>query len=395
MGRQNQKSIFLYVFIVWYVTEILFNTTLTQIAGISVEQLNGVISYLVLAFMMIQIVFLQKYSLREICLISVITVPIIVSAVLSTNFFALSTWLFIVAAKETEFERIVHTAYRVLIIMIPLVIVFNLFGMIEDYTITRNGMIRYSLGFSHPNQLGLRVFQLVACHCYINRNQLKFINYIYIFAAAVFLYVVPNSQTAYICVLAMLLLLFIYKFLNKYWIAALEFYKNCMVVISVLFNLLSVFWSLIDLNGHPVIKQINTLLSIRFSSCNRVFQIYGISILGQRIYVTSTERNLVGITTRLFLDNAYMALLLRFGVIVYCIFSLAFIALLIYCKRKEQILLLIILVVYALYGVMENGLFLTSHNIFLLMFADVLYEKLSNEKNGRIFSYKSKKKKLY
>lgn len=51
------KSLFMYIFILWYSTEILFNSTLDNIMGISVDIISNLIAWLVFGLLMIQIVF--------------------------------------------------------------------------------------------------------------------------------------------------------------------------------------------------------------------------------------------------------------------------------------------------------------------------------------------------
>lgn len=391
MFNETRKNPFVITFILWYTTEILFNTTLSEIAGIPISYLNNIINYLVLGLLLIQILFLQKYKLQEICIILIITIPIVISATLSTYFSLLSTWMFIVSAKKTDFEKIIHIAYKILLIMIPVVIILYFLGFIDDHILIRNGIMRYSLGFSHPNQLGLRIFQLVVCHCYLKRNNLRFGTFLYIILAALFVYFIPNSQTAYVCILVVLFLLISYKLLNRYGQVFFKIYTNCLIILTILFNFLSVLLSLINMSKTPILQQIDSWMSVRFSSCHRVLQTYGLSVWGQQIYISVDEQRLVGLpTTRLLhLDNAYMALILRFGIISYVIFSLAFIFSMIYFKERNYVILIIIFTVYALYGVMENGWFLTTHNIFLLAMSNLLYRKEIFElKHRRIIKVK-------
>lgn len=377
-----QKNPFTIIFILWYATEILFNTTLTEIMGIAKVQLNSIINYLVLGVLLFQIIIFQKYKVREIVLIIFITIPIVVSAVSSSYLSLLSTWMFIVAAKKTELERIINIAYKILLVMLPLVIGLHFLGYIDEIVFVRNSVIRHSLGFSHPNQLGLRIFQLVACRCYLRRTNFKVADFIFILFAALFVYLIPNSQTAYICIFILFVLLLIYIFIEKYNKELLGIYMNGLLIMTIFFNFISVLCSVVGVNGSPIIKKVNDFISLRFSRCHRIFQMYGVTFWGQKIYVSMEERKLAGlsVTEILYLDNAYMTLLIRLGILSYSIFSIIIIISMIYYKKRKYVTLLIIFSVYALYGVMESGWFLMTHNIFLIAISNVLYgkEKLQN-----------------
>lgn len=372
---KEYKNPFLAIFILWYTTEIIFSTTLEKIAGIPIGKINIFMSYVILAFLLFQIIFFQKYTTKQLALIVVITFFISISAILSSNFSVISAWLFVVAAKETKFEKVIKTAYRILLVMIPFVIVLHYLGVMDDYIMYRHGILRHSLGFSHPNQLGLRLFQLLACRCYLYKDNYKLIDFLFAFFLISVTYLIPNSQTAYMCMAVLKLLLWGYAFIKRFGTRFVEFYMNCLVILSIAFNVLSVKWSFIEITNGTMLQKIDKIMSIRFSSCHRVLQLYGVTLFGNHIYVNSAERKLVGITTRLFLDNAYMNLILRFGIIIYIIFSISYIASMMYFGNMKQPVLVILFTVYALYGVMEAGLYMMTHNIFLLAISYFLYSK--------------------
>lgn len=375
MKTKNKNGIFIFVFILWYATEILFNTTITENGGDTIEVLNSVVNYAVLGLLMVQILFFQQYKKRELVIIVIITVPIVISAARSGYFVLLSAWMFIVAAKNIDFDNIVHIAYKVLKVMVPLILLLFLMGILKDYTMYRNSVLRHSLGFSHPNQLGLRIFQIVACHFYVHRESLKMWNIIFAILLAIAVYIIPNSQTSVICMCILCIFVIFYFGLNKYNSSLMHTFIRILIIIGILCNLLSIVWSVWGIEGSEMINQIDQWLSMRFTSCHKVLQIYGSSLWGQRLYITSSERILVGIHTALYLDNAYMALLLRMGLITYVLFTIMYMRGMILIEKSKNNVLLIILVVYAIYGIMENGLYSLSHNIFLLAFSDILYRR--------------------
>ena len=373
--KSKRGDLFLPIFTLWYMTEIFFNTTLESFLGFSIMQLNGITNYLILILLMIQIIFFQTYKKKELFIIAVVSIPIIISAARSSNYSLLSALMFIIASKNTDFEKSISVAYKILCIMIPLVIVSRFLGIIDDYIVMREGIVRYSLGFSHPNQLGLRLFQLLACHLYINRNKLKSYNYFIAIVIVVLIYLIPNSKTAYICTFLLILLLMIYEIFQKHNQLMIEIYGRVLILFSVAFNVLSVIWSLIDVRCNFILHQIDLFMSRRFSYCYQVFQLYGISVWGQKIYISEDEVKLAGIIGKLYLDNGYMAIMIRYGIIVYIVFSICYLLAMHNFKKKNQYFLLIILFVYALYGVMENGIYMVTHNIFLISLGNMLYEK--------------------
>lgn len=369
------QNFYIFIFVFWYSTEIIFNTTLEFILGIQIDILNKAVNWLVFILLMLQIIFMQSYKRSELMFIILITLPVIISTELSGNRSLLSVWMFIVGAKKISFDRIIQIAYRILLIMVPIVILLRLVGFIDDYTMMRGAFIRYSLGFSHPNQLGLRVFQLTVCHCYVNKDKLNIRNYFFVFLTILFTIVVPNSQTAYICLIAFLIAILFLKYIESQRQIIVEIFARSLVAGALLLNVLSIVLAYIDVNKSIILSQIDQWMSSRFSWCHRVWQIYGVSFWGQKVYVLGEEIKLVGIKNRLWLDNAYVSILLRYGILVFLIVSFAYLYLIRSMKTRKEYVLLIILFLYSLYGLMENGLFMLSHNIFLLAFSDLLFHK--------------------
>lgn len=369
------KDFFIFVFIFWYSTEILFNSTLIEIWGESFAGINNRINLFVFGLLMCQIIFFQSYTRDELIMIVAITMPVAISTILSGQKTIMASWMFIVAAKDIDIEKLIRIAYKVLLIMIPVIISMCLLGFIENITLMRGNVERFSLGFSHPNQLGLRVFQLIACHCYVHRNRLRKQNYMYILLTILFLIRVPNSKTAYLVTVVLLCMLLLYKFIRAHRPECMKLYEKGILFGYVCLNIFSILFSYIDVKKVSVLAKIDSWMSSRFSLCHRVWLLYGVPIWGQRVYVTEDERKLAGIQSRIWLDNAYANILLRYGILLFLIFSISYFFLLKIIVLQKQYMLAIILFLYALYGVMENGIYIISHNIFLITFSILLYRK--------------------
>lgn len=294
-----KKNIYIFIFILWYSTEIIFNTTLKSFMGIKIEAISNLVSWLVFVLLMMKIVIFQSYKKKELIIIVVITLPFIIATAFSGNRTLLSTWMFIVAAKNNDLDEIVHIAYRILLIMIPFVIILHFFGFIEDHTMMRGSIQRLSLGFSHPNQLGLRIFQLILCNLYVHREKLNMLNYFYEILALLFTIIIPNSQTAYISLIVLFILLLIYEYIRNQNQILIRIYAGGLLIGSILLNVLSIILSFIDVNRNLLLSRIDKWMSGRFSWGHRVWQIYGTSFWGRRIYVTEEEVGVIGLTSQI------------------------------------------------------------------------------------------------
>lgn len=366
-------DLFLGTYTFWFVLKFINLTTLTSVAGIPIDLLNDFAGYLTFGMLMVQIIFCQEYTWMELFAMGIVAAIIVPVTLRSSNFALIYLLMFVAAAKKTDFDAVIRHVYRLLLVLVPMVIVLCGAGLIRDSVLYRNNIARHSLGFSHPNTLGQIIFQLMACHFYVNRIRLRARNYCLLLAATLFAYIVPNSQTCCICLVVLLLAFAADGVCGHFGEAVRKIYGYALAGAALLFNVLSVTWSVGGVKAGTLIARIDSLLSIRFSACHRVFQLYGVRLFGNHVLYGMNIDKTARLYERLYLDNGYMTLLLCFGLVGYGIFSLAFLATMMRCISRSRSALLIILFVFALYGVMESGIFQIIENIFLICFSDLLY----------------------
>ncbi len=374
------------VLIFWFGTEFLLGTTLKSFLGVSTEFLNQLQAYIVLGLVLIQIVAFQNYTVKEIVMIATVSVLIIIAVIRSGEIVLMSFWVFVIAGKNIDFDRVVRMIYRMCWILTIFVIALYYIGVLEDYTVYRGTIFRSSLGFSHPNMLGQRLFLLVACHFYLRFHTLDLRDYLLAVAACIFCYVVPNSQTAVILLLAMIVGIFIYKIFQR--MGKELWFMGGLIVASAGCNVISILLSSIDVRKNQTLWLLNVLLSRRFSACHTILQLYGVSWFGQKVYITANERALVGIKQALYCDNAYCSILVTYGIIVYALFSCIYLYNMYLQIKKQKVALVFFLFLISVYGIMEHTLFALSANIFLLTLKDVIYRNPSSAMKEKIHSIK-------
>ena len=386
MGKRERfGQIFIYfVLTLWFASEVILGSNLDKIIIWKREDINVSLDFIILALLLAQIILFQKYSFKELVLIMVISIPIILATIYSDHYKMMSTWIFIISAKYIDFEKVARLSYYVELLMTILVIYLFLRGFITEYTVYRGAILRHSLGFSHPNQLGIRVFLLVVCRCYIRREKFNIFDWTLIILAAVFIKRVADSRTACytLILLSMVMLL---NYILKVFNANYDLIMSIMIFGAALSNGVSIFLSVIQVKENPILSRVDVFMSRRFSECHRTLSYYGISILGQNIKLI-VKRPIVGKFYHFWLDNSYMSILLRYGPIVLAIFSWLYLYTMIMLKRKGQLVLVEILCLYSIYGIMENNYFLMSQNLFLLLLSYPVYKMIreQGEKQGML-----------
>ena len=277
-----------------------------------------------------------------------------------------SAWLFVVAAQKADFEQVVRLTYRILLVCLVVIALFYLAGLIPDPYRYRGDKLRYSFGFTHPNSFGAYVFHLAACHCYLRRDRFRWWDIVLMLVLAAFVYFVPNSQTATVGILLTLIIMLCVRY-------RINVPVKWIVVLTVCLPVVSILLSSMDLQKYPFLMAIDRLLSSRFSKGHEVWQMYGATLMGNKIYVSQAERALIGLDQYLWLDNAYCYMLLRYGAVTLCLFSAGYIYTVYWHGKRRHSGLVYLLFLYAIYGVEEIYLQILGFNVFLLAAAPVLY----------------------
>ena len=376
--KVETQDYFMKVLLFWYVTEVLLKTRFAPFLGIPKETLNTCQSYLVLVLLLIEIIFFQRYTKREIMSIGLFGFLLVI-VTLRSHFSneLLSFTLFAVASKNADIKQVIRIIYRTLLILIPTIVILSLFGVLDNYVTYRvGGLQRYSSGFYHPNTLGQYIYTLMGCHFYLHFDRLKWWDYILALGAAVFCNVVPNSKTAVILLYLLVAVTLTYKLSQMFSKEKVFLYGLLLGAFAC--NAISVILSNIDLSTYPVLSLFDNVISSRFSICNHDIDVCGLTWFGQEVNVLSTEVfSKLGISQAhvvVTLDNSYIAILLKYGIVMFAIFSALFLYNMYVQIQKQRSVIVILLFLTAVYGVTERSLFMLSINIFLLSFADVFYD---------------------
>ena len=359
------------IFLIWFTADLLSNTTIFRNTDISINSINGTIDILTLFLLLFVILLLQRYTIHNLELIISLTIPVVISAIFSGNYKILSLLIFVVAAQGIDMMRLIRDVYHVLTAVVPTVIIMGYIGLIEDVTMFRSGMIRHSYGFAHPNTLGVGVFQIVFCYVVIHEGQ--FIRQLLVtFLGMMFVYFVPNSQSPALLLAILAILLIVRHFIYLRGGTG-ESFRWVLMGGALLSNLICVFATMVDFSKYPFLKAFNLFISTRFSATRRAYLESGIKLLGQVVFTEEADRRMVGLQGHLYLDTAYATLLIRYGLIVYIIVSVAYLLVMNMQRKKRNDLILILLFVFSVYGITESSMFMLKYNFLFLYASELLY----------------------
>lgn len=341
----------------------IFQTNITLLNTQLWDTINSLVDIGILSVLMLKIVFEQKYKLVQMVYIGFISIFAIISVFCSGEKTFLATWIFILASKNIDYDSLFMKIYKVQLILTILVIVFFMCGVIQQSIVYRENSVmpRFSLGFGHPNILGFSIALIFILRFAIGKVK-KIWEIIPIALASAFVFLVPNSKSSGI-VLLILIIVILCNWIAKRKLTyrAYKSFLNVFIIISGFLNVFSIFLMIIG-TKYAWSQKFDRFFSYRLSYGNSAYKYFGITLLG----------NNLGQADWLVLDNAYMVLVLRYGMVIYFIFSIMYLATMRYLKGINEKYMLVMFLL-SVYGCMESSYISVGGNVFIMLMGLVIY----------------------
>ena len=272
----SKEKLYYFAFVLWFIFAGLLPRTSFSVEEMAfVDFTNRCADMLVLVICSVIIVFFQRYEKEELTKIASASIFILISSILSGNFKILSVWLFVVAGKEIEFDKIVRLVYRMSVFLLPCVMVLSQLGVLKAYTrLRRETILRQSMGFRSPNNMGEVIFLVCICHIYLNYYKMKPMHFVYMLLGGVFCLVVPNSQTATILIFLMIPIYLMGTVFEKN--EKEQVLSKILMLGTVISSVISVRLCVFGLPKKEWLVVADRLLSHRFSYSHKVIEMYGV-----------------------------------------------------------------------------------------------------------------------
>lgn len=250
---------------------------------------------------------------------------------------------------------------KVILISITLCLAFNKV-IPNDVFYRENGFIRQALGFKNPNQLSLYLMVMLAEIMYLKSTKKNFLFLILAIMTIIVEYFVINTKTIIILIPAMIIFYFIYahkyNFIEK--VCNNKIIKGFIYIFPIILTVLMLVSITMYKNNPESIEVVDRLFSgrIRFSSI--FYNEYKVSIFGSNI-----PDYIKGIVV---LDNMYLKLLLKFGIIQYFIYMIILFANVKKAYKLKEYNVIFIITLLELYALMETITIIPTFNVFILYF---------------------------
>lgn len=298
-----------------------------------------------------------------------IIVSISIFSFLKTNdSLLLQLCLIIICSLKVDFEDVIKKDIWFKLFLFLFIYIAYLGGHAIKPVFTRDGVIRYALGFNQPNALGFFLLSLFLEYVYLKRKKIKLTHVIIVFLPTLYLMNLAKSRASEISICLFILIYTISYIKKRIKIGnndLTEVKKKPLKMISIIFlvlTLMSFYITYSYINGSGIAKVIDEILSERIYLQSIFLRLYDITLIGNEINYFDT------------LDNVYMRIILNFGIIVWFLYMYIYNSIISHSIKKNDNMIIMITFVFLIYGLMEWYIVRPAINIFLIYFSTSMLE---------------------
>lgn len=256
------------------------------------------------------------------------------------------SFLFLAVSKDIDLKKFFKTDLFFRIIMFLSKVVPAILGITNSgrFVVFQEGVYRerYSLGFEHPNVLGINLFNIFVLAVLVYREKLKAYHYIGLLVINYFFYSYTDSRTSFWLSNLFLILCFVFKYKSMYFILENKINKFLAVNSYICLAAASLFFSY-RVFDFPILLRSETFAT-RLMSAYQIMVMLKLKLFGQ----TGT-----GIIKSYF-DQGYVFSLYFYGILLFAVTLGGLTVLLKRIYKFELRYEVIALVCFALYCVLEN-----------------------------------------
>jgi len=330
-----------------------------------------------LILLLVFIIRNKKTTKSNILIIMVLVMLILISMKISKGTAILNIILFIITAKGMDIDKVIKFDLVIKLILIILVYILYINGLTEYVVIYRNdsSVLRYGLGFGHPNTFSVYLMSICLDFLYLKfKSKQKKFAYLAIVLAIIFISKYCDSRSSiYTLTIALIISLFA-PLIKKNKIIS-NMFSNIPIIFMIVSLLATIMYKYKKI--FTFMPALNEIFSNRILLMYQFYEKYSINIFGNYFIDYHTQSTATGSV----LDNAYILLLLKFGILITIIIILAI------SKRVKKSLkdgnmgLVVCLTSFAFFGLMENGMIVLFYNPFLLFLSHLIFD---NKKKGEL-----------
>ena len=281
---------------------------------------------------------------------------------------------FVYSARNVNTTTIVKISYRISLVLLIFIIVSSYLGWITNYITYDGGREREYVGFRYSLFGPAILCNIIFLKVYLEKDNIKWRTLMFLIIGNYALYEFTDSRLTFGLGMLLLILTILIKLFSKFKRVLMN---KILIGSYVVSGLLSLYFTIGYNHLSEWHSNINEFLGGRLSLGYSTLKYYGYGLLGKRITLVGNGLDVDGyITTETYdyVDNLYIQLLLKLGLLFLVIFILGMTIVMWRVYRLNDIYLYIIFSLLALHGIIDDLMILPQDNSFWFVIAALFYK---------------------
>lgn len=318
------------------------------------------IRFLSYGIIAIQLIAATKFNAKRLFRIFALLLATTIYGLYTGDLYWSILLLFIVSSRDIEEESILSISFRILIIGTIIVVAFGFIGILPDIINSEGSssivLTRHSLGFYHSNVLPLIVLYMEIYYIILHKNRPRFAIIVCFVALSILAFLLCGSRNAFYLSILLSIMVLCKRLLQnrKSILSILYIVSKCSVLVLSVFSIAMMF--LVIQGG--VWDKIDTIFSGRFRlglfKMGRV-GLHFINFMPNSDFFSDSITYVTGrVLDTVVLDNGYLYITLRYGIIA-LLFYFA-VSILLANKAKGTYCFLVTLIILFIANFIDNDL---------------------------------------
>ena len=293
--------------------------------------------------------------------------------------------IFIYSARNMEVNKILRISYVISVFMLVFIILSSYLGIIQNYIYYSALRERQYLGFRYALYPSSILCNIIFLKVYLEKENISWLSLICLLVANYVLFQYTDSRLTFILGVALIVFSTIMKKSQKFR----EILLNRTFIWSFLvLALLSIYATINYDYLSDWQSDLNEALGGRLSLGNSTLKFYGYGLFGKTLSLSGNgldENGMLNTSTYDYVDNLYVLLLLRAGIIFLFIFLVAMTIIMKKIYIQKDSYLYIIFILLAFHGIIDDLIMLPQYNSFwfvvVALFMGRRISKTTNNEN--------------
>lgn len=288
---------------------------------------------------------------------------------------------FVYSARNVNTTTIVKISYRISLVLLIFIIVSSYLGWITNYITYDGGREREYVGFRYSLFGPAILCNIIFLKVYLEKDNIKWRTLMFLIIGNYALYEFTDSRLTFGLGMLLLILTILIKFFSKFKRVLMN---KILIGSYVVSGLLSLYFTIGYNHLSEWHSNINEFSGGRLSLGYSTLKYYGYGLLGKKITLVGNGLDVDGyITTETYdyVDNLYIQLLLKLGLLFLVIFILGMTIVMWRVYRLNDVYLYIIFSLLALHGIIDDLMILPQYNSFWFVIAALFYKTRLDSKN--------------